>query len=259
MVTGRKRAREDDCLGVDELEAAKSSGFNAMASPPPRLWGSGECWAMLRGGLDTFFRMFRRFSGTTLTALRLDGFRVLRSKKEYSAFSREPDITLSGLSAVQLLSFGLKLQEDAYLLDDTDEVVPPAAVPSPLRSARAGPCSPLPLSNLFADVSLPLSLGDLSNAPLPKRVKESSPSLPSSSLPSAASGKSRQKAQYRAKRRDARIAQQTLLGSAVKAVAQRSYQRLWPRCLVRTSLHLPTVSTDHSQPGCFQSFRPTTH
>ncbi|KAJ3725392.1 hypothetical protein C8R42DRAFT_640269 [Lentinula raphanica] len=169
-----------------------------MASPPPRLWGSGECWAMLR-----------------------DGFCVLRSKKEYSTFSRELDITLSGLSAVQLLSFGLKLQEDAYLLDDTDEVVPPAAVLSPLRSARAGPCSPLPLSNLFADVSLPLSLGDLSNAPLPKRVKESSPSLPSSSLPSAASGKSRQKAQYRAKRRDARIAQQTLLGSAVKAVAQR--------------------------------------
>ncbi|KAJ3845108.1 hypothetical protein F5878DRAFT_655241 [Lentinula raphanica] len=140
--------------------------------------------------------------------LRLDGFRVLRSKKEYSLFSRGPDIVLLGLNAVQLLTFGLKLQEDAYLLDDADEIVPPAA--------RIPPPS---LSNLFADAPLLLSLGELSNGPLPKRAKTTSHLSPTA--PSQASGKSRQKAQYRAKRCDARSAQQMALGSVVKAVARR--------------------------------------
>ncbi|KAJ3977347.1 hypothetical protein EV361DRAFT_944461 [Lentinula raphanica] len=102
--------------------------------------------------------------------LRLDGFRVLRSKKEYSGFSRGPDIVLSGLS------------------------------------------------NLFTDASL-LSLGELSNGPLPKRAKTTSHLSPTA--PSQASGKSRQKAQYQAKCRDARSAQQMALGSVVKAVARR--------------------------------------
>ncbi|KAJ3738149.1 hypothetical protein EV360DRAFT_77089 [Lentinula raphanica] len=106
-MAGCKTIRDGDATDESELEASHKASVLA------------QCYAMTITpslGRWRMTSMAHYAQGQTLFASpyvpaifrHTDAFRVLRCKKEYSGFSRGPDIVLSGLNAVQLFTFGHK-------------------------------------------------------------------------------------------------------------------------------------------------------
>ncbi|KAJ3756759.1 hypothetical protein EV360DRAFT_84654 [Lentinula raphanica] len=146
------------------------------------------------------------------------GFHTLRSGKAFNPNARPPEVVLVAVNAASLIAKGQRNQQQAYDAEDHDELVPPRVAP---YSARRLPqyIKAKPLSGLLAprpSIPTPLAIFELADAPLAKRQKLDNPCPPA-----LTTGRQRQKARYRQKRRASRVEEQGRLGVLTKAVARR--------------------------------------